>query len=196
MSTILYYSNFCQNCKQVLSVISRSPVKDEMHFLCVDNRVKGSNGGTYIKLQDGQQVILPPTVSKVPALLLLNRGHHVLFGEEIMQHIQPSVDAMKQTAVAHHGEPMAFSLGGGGFGVASDNYSFLDMSTSDLSATGDGGMRQQHMYAGVSHTDQIETPPDNYSPDTIGNQSMEQFQQKREADVRMKQNQPPGGMGR
>jgi hypothetical protein len=167
-----------------------------MHFLCVDNRVKGSNGATYIKLQDGQEVILPPTVSKVPALLLLNRGHHVLFGEEIMQHIQPSVDAMKQTAVAHHGEPMAFSLGGGGFGVASDNYSFLDMSTSDLSATGDGGMRQQHMYAGVSHTDQIETPPDNYSPDTIGNQSMEQFQQKREADVRMKQNQPPGGMGR
>lgn len=196
MSTILYYSNFCQNCKQLLNVISRSPVKDEMHFLCVDNRVKGSNGATYIKLQDGQEVILPPTVSKVPALLLLNRGHHVLFGEEIMQHIQPSVDAMKQTAVAHHGEPMAFSLGGGGFGVASDNYSFLDMSTSDLSATGDGGMRQQHMYAGVSHTDQIETPPDNYSPDTIGNQSMEQFQQKREADVRMKQNQPPGGMGR
>lgn len=194
MSTILYYSNFCQNCKQVLSVISRSPVKDEMHFLCVDNRVKGSNGGTYIKLQDGQQVILPPTVSRVPALLLLNRGHHVLFGEEIMKHIQPSVDAMKQTAVAHHGEPMAFSLGGGCFGVASDSYSFLDMSTSDLSATGDGGMRQQHMYAGVSHTDQIETPPDNYSPDTIGNHSMDQLQQKREADVMMKQDQPPGGM--
>ena len=196
MSTILYYSNFCQNCKQVLSVVSRSPVKDEMHFLCVDDRVKGSNGATYIKLPDGQQVILPPTVSRVPALLLLNRGHHVLFGEEIMQHIQPSVEAMKQTAVVQNGEPMAFSLGGGSFGVASDSYSFLDMSSDDLSAKGNGGMRQQHMYAGVSHTDQIETPPDNYSPDTIGNLSMEQLQQKREADVKMKQGPPPGGMGR
>lgn len=196
MSIILYYSNFCQNCKQVLSVVSRSPVKDEMHFLCVDNRVKGSNGATYIKLQDGQQVILPPTVSRVPALLLLNRGHHVLFGEEIMQHIQPSVEAIKQKAVVQNGEPMAFSLGGGGFGVASDNYSFLDMSSDDLSAKGNGGMRQQHMYAGVSYTDEIETPPDNYSPDTIGSLSMEQLQQNRETDVKMKQIPPPDATGR
>lgn len=193
MSTILYYSNFCENCKQVLSVVSRSPVKDEMHFLCVDDRVKGTNGATYIKLQNGEKVILPPTVSRVPALLLLNRGHHVLFGEEIMQHIQPSVDVMKQKAVKQTGEPMAFSLGGGGFGVASDNFSFLDMSPDDLAAKGDGGMRQQHMYAGVSHTDQIETPPDNYSSDTVGNVSMEQLQQNRASDVRMNDGSPPGG---
>lgn len=198
MSTIFYYSNFCQNCKQVLSVVSRSPVKDEMHFLCVDDRVKGANGATYIKLPDGQKVILPPTVSRVPALLLLNRGHHVLFGEEIMQHIQPSVEAMKHTAVVHQGEPMAFSLGGGSFGVASDSFSFLDMSTDDLSAKGGGGLRQQHMYAGISHSDQIETPPDNYSPDTIGNGgvSMEQLQASRESDVRLKEGPPPVGMDR
>ena len=167
-----------------------------MHFLCVDNRVKGNNGATYIKLQDGQQVILPPTVTRVPALLLLNRGHHVLFGEEIMQHIQPSVDVMKQNAVKQTGEPMAFSLGGGSFGVASDSYSFLDMSSDDLSAKGNGGMRQQHMYAGVGHTDQIETPPDNYSPDTIGNMSMEQLQASRESEIRMKGGPPPGGIDR
>lgn len=196
MSTILYYSNYCQNCKQVLGVVSRSPVKDEMHFLCVDDRIKGNNGATYIKLQDGQQVILPPTVTRVPALLLLNRGHHVLFGEEIMKHIQPSVDVMKQKAVKQSGEPMAFSLGGGSFGVASDSYSFLDMSSDDLAAKGNGGMRQQHMYAGVGHADQIETPPDNYSPDTIGNGgvSMEQLQASRASEVRMKEGPPPGGI--
>jgi hypothetical protein len=171
-------------------------VKDEMHFLCVDDRIKGNNGATYIKLQDGQQVILPPTVTRVPALLLLNRGHHVLFGEEIMKHIQPSVDVMKQKAVKQSGEPMAFSLGGGSFGVASDSYSFLDMSSDDLAAKGNGGMRQQHMYAGVGHADQIETPPDNYSPDTIGNGgvSMEQLQASRASEVRMKEGPPPGGI--
>ena len=85
---------------------------------------------------------------------------------------------MKQSAVKQSGEPMAFSLGGS-YGVASDSYSFLDMSSDDLSAKRNGGMRQQHMYAGISHTDQIETPPDNYSPDTIGNMSMEQQQVER-----------------
>ena len=28
-------------------------------------------------------------------------------------------------------------------------------------------MRQQHHYASIQHVDKIETPPDNYEPDTI-----------------------------
>lgn len=185
MSTILYYSNYCQNCKALLQEISKSNVKDDMHFICIDKRHRGNNGATYIVLQNGQEVLLPPTINKVPALLLLNRGHKVLFGEEIKRHIMPVIEAQQQEAVAVNGEPMAFSLGGfgGGFGVASDNYSFLDQSADDLSAKGDGGMRQQHHYAGVQWQDQIETPPDNYSPDTIGSVSMEQLQQQRASDV-------------
>jgi DNA gyrase inhibitor GyrI len=44
-------------------------------------------------------------------------------------------------------------------------------------------MRQQHHYAGVSYNDNIETPPDNYSADTIGSVSMDQLQQQRTADI-------------
>ena len=181
MSTILYYSNLCQNCKHILNIISRSPVKDEMHFLCVDNRVKGINGRTHIKLSDGQQVVLPQTVTKVPALLLMNRNNHVLFGEEIMQHIQPSIDEMKQTAVKQTGEPSAYSLGNGcGYGVASDNYSFLDQSIESLSAKGDGGLRQIKNYATLEYLDNIETPPDDYTPNKIGSVNMEKIQTERE----------------
>ena len=187
MSTILYYSNYCDNCKKLLGVIGKSPVKDEMHFLCVDNRTKGENGATYLVMQNGQQVLLPPSVSRVPALLLLNRGHKVLFGEEIMRHISPEIEAQKQSAVQQHGEPSAFTLGGFGssFGVASDNYSYLDQTAEDLSAKGGGGMRQQHHYASVNYQDSIETPPDNYQADTIGNGgvTMEQLQQQRAQDI-------------
>ena len=85
-----------------------------------------------------------------------------------------------------NGEPSAFALnamGGGGFGVVSDNYSFLDQTADSLSAKGDGGLRQLHQYATVEMRDNIDTPPDNYTPDKVGDVSMEQLQQQRNAQV-------------
>lgn len=180
MSTILYYSNYCNNCKHILSFLSKTTtVKEDIHFLCIDNREKKNNGMTYIKLANGEEVLLPPTITKVPALLLINRGYHVLFGDEILQHIQPPAEAMKQQSVSQHGEPSAFALGIGGYGVASDHYSFLDQTPDELLAKGAGGMRQSHHYANIVHSDKIETPPDTYSADTIGNVSLDQLQQQR-----------------
>ena len=188
MSTILYYSNYCNNCKTLLSMISRSQdIQKQMHFLCVDSRVKGENGSMYISLENGQQVLLPPTVVKVPALLLLNRGHQVLFGEDIMRHIKPEIEVQQQVATQYNGEPMAFSLGSmsGGFGVTSDTYSYWDQDAEELTAQGSGGMRQQHHYASVTYKDNIDTPPDTYSADTIGNVSIEQLQSQRDNDTRI-----------
>ena len=71
----------------------------------------------------------------------------------------------------------------GGFGVASDNYSFLDQSADELSAKGNGGMRQLYNYATIDLVDKIETPPDNYTPDKVGSVSLEQLQQKRNSDI-------------
>ena len=93
---------------------------------------------------------------------------------------------MQASAVNNNGEPMAFSLMGGnsGFGVASDNYSFLDQDHNELSAKGNGGMRQQHHYASLEHNDDISTPPDTYSADTIGNISLEQLQTQRNSEIK------------
>ena len=70
-------------------------------------------------------------------------------------------------------------------GVSSDFYSFLDQSSDELSAKGAGGMRQSHHYASISQQDQIETPPDNYNADTIGEVSINKLQSQRENDVKM-----------
>lgn len=185
MSSILYYSNACANSKRLLQKISTTNAKDDMHFVCVDKRTRKPNGATYVMLGNGQEILLPPSITRVPALLLLNRGHHVLFGGEIDQHIEPQYTAQQQQAMnIETGEPEAFSLGGGaGFGVSSDQFSFLDQDAESLSAKGDGGMRQLHHYASVDHRDQIQTPPDNYQPDTVGNISLDQLQQQRNADL-------------
>jgi len=186
MSKVLYYSNYCEHSKKVLSIISRSNLKNEMYFICVDKRVK-KNGAVYVILENGEEILLPPTIVRVPALLLLDRGHQVLFGEDIINMIKPQIQERENKATNFNGEPLAFSLnsmGGGGYGVASDNYSFLDQNSEELSAKGDGGMRQIHHYASITHMDKIETPPDTYRPDKIGEVSMDKLRRDRENSIK------------
>jgi len=188
MSSILYYSNYCENSKKIIQTLSNTQVKDDMHFISIDKRNKKGNGATYIQLENGQEILLPPTINKVPALLLLNKNHQVLFGNDIMNYLEPKELVEQNIATKNNGEPMAFSINsncGGCFGVASDNYSFLDQSPDELSAKGSGGLRQQHHYSLLdNNNDTIETPPDNYDPQRIGEVSIEQLQQNREKDLR------------
>ena len=193
MSSIIYYSNSCDRCKAVLTALSKSQVSNDIHFLCIDRRVKSSTGAVHILTESGEKVLLPPQVNRVPALLLLNKGHLVLYGDQILQHFQPKNVALNDHATGFNGEPNAFALGresmGSGFGVASDNYSFLDQSADELSAKGNGGMRQLYNYATIDLVDKIETPPDTYSPDKVGSVSMEQLQQKRQSEIQNQQQQ-------
>jgi hypothetical protein len=167
--------------------LSKSQVSNEIHFLCIDKRVKSSTGAVHILTETGEKVLLPPQVNRVPALLLLNKGHQVLYGDQILQHFQPKNVALNDQATGFNGEPNAFALGresmGSGFGVASDNYSFLDQSADELSAKGNGGMRQLYNYATIDIVDKIETPPDTYSPDKVGSVSLEKLQQQRNSDI-------------
>jgi hypothetical protein len=202
MSSIIYYSNSCDRCKAVLTALSKSQVSNDIHFLCIDRRVKSSTGAVHILTESGEKVLLPPQVNRVPALLLLNKGHLVLYGDQILQHFQPKNVALNDQATGFNGEPNAFALGresmGSGFGVASDNYSFLDQSADELSAKGNGGMRQLYNYATIDLVDKIETPPDTYSPDKVGSVSMEQLQQKRQSEIQnpqQQQNMVVGGGG-
>ena len=145
MSSILYYSKFCSNCDKLLQMLSKSQTKSDIHFLCIDKRVQKGDD-THLILENGQEILLPPTVNRVPALLLLNRGHQVLFGKDIYAHIKPQEVVLNNQATSGQGEPQAFALGQGGFGVSSDNYSFWDQGSDDLATKGAGGLRQMHNY--------------------------------------------------
>jgi hypothetical protein len=194
MSTILYYSNFCQHSKSLLQTFGKSPLSKNVHFICIDKRVKDPSGKTHIVLENGQKIILPENVTKVPALLLLNDNYRVLYGESILQHFKPMQEVTIKQATFNNIEPMAFSFGGGGGGsasgfgaVVSDQYSFLDMNDEDLSAKGNGGMRQMHNYVDLNYSDKISTPTDdvNYKGSNKLPQDLtiEQLQQQRENEL-------------
>lgn len=187
MSSILYYSNFCEHSKKLLQTISKANVSKDIHFICIDKRTKDANNKIYIILENGQKIIMPENVTRVPALLLLNQGYNVLYGESILQHLKPRQEQMVKQATQNNLEPMAFGFSGNGFGgIASDQYSFLDMDSDSLSAKGNGGMRQMHNYVDLNYSDKINTPEDDHdykgSNKISGDLTIEQLQQQREQE--------------
>ena len=65
----------------------------------------------------------------------------------------------------------------------SDHYSFLDQSVDELSTKGNGGLRQIHNYVTINSVDDIQTPPDNYKADTIGEISVDTMVQQRNQNI-------------
>ena len=53
MSCILYYSNFCENCKKLLIILSKSGIKNNIHYICTDKRIQ-KNNATYVILENNQ----------------------------------------------------------------------------------------------------------------------------------------------
>lgn len=164
MSTILYYSNFCEHSKKVIQTLSKSSVAKDIHFICIDKRVKDGNNKVYIVLPNEQKIIMPENVTKVPALLLLKDNYKVLYGEAIYNYFKPEEKVITKQATNNNLEPMAFSFGMGCGGISSDNYSFLDMDSDSLGTKGNGGLRQMHSYVSLQNENQftIPTPEDDF----------------------------------
>ena len=156
MSAILYYSNYCNSCKKMLMYFSKSKIKNDIHFIPIDSRVE-ENGKMYIVLENGQKMLFPPILTKVPALLLLHQGNRIIYGDNIYKQYQQQEAILNQKATNNNMEPLAFS--GYEMGTSmSDTYSYLDQTPDEMNAKGEGGLRQMHSFVKLNHTDRIETP--------------------------------------
>ena len=188
MSCILYYSNFCDHSKKLLQNISKSSLIDDIHFICIDKRIKEKDGKIYIILENGQKLIMPDNVDKVPALLLLS-NFNVLYGEDIYNYAKPKQTQMVSQATMNNMEPIAYCLGGGAYGgIVSDNFSFLDMDSESLQAKGNGGLRQLHNYVSLNNDEHVNiyTPSEDNTPKSQKIQeglTIEQLQQQRDQDI-------------
>jgi hypothetical protein len=197
MSTILYYSKFCEHSNKLLQTLSKIGPQKDIHFICIDKRVKDSNNKMFIVLENGQKIIMPENVNRVPALLLLNQNYQVLYGEAILNHLKPAQEVAVKKATQNNMEPMAFSFATGGFGdIVSDAYSFLDQGSEELQAKGSGGMRQMHNYVDLNYSDNISTPADDHdykgSNKLSGDLTVEKLQQQRESELqKITGNKPP-----
>jgi hypothetical protein len=188
--SILYYSNFCEPSKKLLQYVSKIQVSKDIHFICIDKRVRDNDGKIYIVLQ---KIIMPENITKVPALLLLNQNYKVIYGDQIYEYIKPIQKQEIKQATRNNMEPHSFAFdafSGFGGGIVSDNYSFLDQNDEDLGVKGNGGMRQMHSYVSLndSMNMSIYSPKDDYeykSSEKLkdGQISLENLQKQRDQDI-------------
>ena len=106
---------------------------------------------------------LPPMITCVPTMCI-TPAYEILQGEKILDYFLPIVKNLNDEKTLINMEPNSFSLEKetiGQFGVSSDNYSFWDSNEQDLSAKGNGGMKQTYNYSCITDNNgEIYTPPD------------------------------------
>jgi hypothetical protein len=204
MSVLLYYSNHCDRCKILINIIARDLDKKQIsniHFINIDRRIT-DNGYNYAILDNGQRFNIPRVIEKVPAIILLNEGNTVLFGNSIYQYFGLNLlinngkyNAQTRTNIMEKHEPEPFSfdaISSSYVGVTSDKYSFLDISAEDMMAKGNGGLSQLHSYITLDDYDngklRIEAPEDNGDGPKMS-LSINQLREQREAEIKM--NSPP-----
>jgi len=182
MSRVLYYSNHCAHCKNILVKLSRSSIKADIHFLCIDKRFK-IDGKTYIILEDGDKILLPKNISKVPALMLLYKNNEVLFGEEIENYFNVIIKNKEEIQTNNRNvesEPQSFSMMNSQGFVKSDVYSFIDLTPEELGAKGNGGTRMMYNYASLNNMEKINTPEEDYKPNKVDETEIKKYQEERQ----------------
>ena len=185
---ILYYSNYCPHSQKVLQTLVKGNLSDKVSFICIDKRqTDNKNGQTYVHLENGGKVVLPPNVQSVPSLLLVKDNYRIICGDEILRFYHKDLKSQSDIATKQNGEPSSYQLmkANGGTNVTSEQYTLYDMSPDELSAKGNGGNRQLHNYVPVSNNmNLIPTPDDTYKPDKVSNDvTVDSLQQRRMDEI-------------
>lgn len=182
---LLFFSELCNHSKEILGTLKQQNVLDKVDLICIDNRFI-ENNITYIYINNKQTMPLPPMITCVPTLCIMP-NHEVLKGSQILNYFKPMSKNIEDERDKLNMEPNAFSLESetnGSFGVCSDSYSFWDTNSDDLSAQGNGGIRQMYTYASIennNNTEQIYTPPQESNNEN--KISLDQIQQQRNNEL-------------
>jgi N-acetylglutamate synthase/N-acetylornithine aminotransferase len=110
---LFYYSNYCKHSQKVFNILIKARLENEFEFICIDKRGRDpSTNQTFIILENGKRMLLPPNVHSVPAMLLVKEQYRVLYGDEILDHYNSKISNDTMVATQFNGEPMAHNLGG------------------------------------------------------------------------------------
>ena len=110
-----------------------------------------------------------------------------MVGEDVFNFLRPQLNQEKEVATQNNMEPLAYSTYEMGT-TLSDNYSYLDQTNEEMLAKGDGGVRQMHSFVRLNHNDKINTPPEDYEPDKVGQVDLGKIQAKREQEIQLSKN--------
>jgi len=167
---VLYYSNNCKHCQKLLAHLAKIGVLEKYNFICIDRRsVDPNTRQVSITLDRGVKASLPPNVSRVPTLLLVNQKFTAIIGDDIYNYVNANVKKDQDPtnlAVENGGEPIGYILSpsSGGVNIISETYTMYNAPPEELSAKGTGGTRQMHNYVPVNRDPiSIKTPQDESS---------------------------------
>lgn len=129
---VLYYSNFCINCKDFMNILCKAPIYNKF---------------TKINVSEGT-VNIPPFIKSVPTILVPNSSKP-LVGEEVFKWLEEiseqRMNGKDQSIIPYHPDEMD--------GVLGDNYSYLDVKDTD--------QPMEHNFVYIKKAEQkIETPPE------------------------------------
>lgn len=185
---ILYYSSFCKHSNKLLPYLQQNDLGGNLDFVCIDKRFVKDNV-TYV-LSNQQAIPLPPMINSVPTLCIMP-NFEILTGNKIVEFFKPYTKSIDEEREVLNNEPNPYCLEKetiGSYGVSSDSFSFYDASDKELSASGDGGLRQLYNYSTISEGSNIQDNNQIYTPQDEGrekkmNVSLEQLQQRRNNEI-------------
>lgn len=204
MSILLYYSNRCNYCRKLITIMSKNLEQKQLsnvHFVNIDRRIT-KNGNTYALLDNGQEFHIPRAIESVPAIIILNEGNNILFGNSIYQYfglnliLNSGKSGGSREQITQTDDPEPFTFEGvacSNVGITSDKYSFFDSASDEMLAGGCGGLRQLHSYITLNDYDngnlRINTPEDSGDGPKI-NFDLNKLQEQRLKDIQMKGGPP------
>jgi gliding motility-associated-like protein len=151
---VLYYSNNCKYCQKLLAHLAKIGVLDKYNFICIDRRsVDPNTRQITITLDRGVKTTLPPNVSRVPTLLLVNQKYTAVIGDDIYTYVESKVQPdPNNMATANGGEPIGYiiSPSSGGVNIVSETFTMYNAPPEELSAKGNGGTRQMYNYVSAN----------------------------------------------
>ena len=192
---ILYYSNYCKHSQKIVQALVKNNMQDKLSYICIDKRKKDtSDNQTYIYLENGNRVVMPPNLHSVPGLLMVSNNYQLIYGDDIMTNFHGDFKK-NNTKTDIVKEPTGYSLllqSSGGTHILSEKYTNYDMTPDELSTKSTSNTRQMYNYVSANDTAIfIETPPDNYTPDKLSeNTTLDDLQQKRIDDLGLNKENP------
>lgn len=199
MAFVLYYSSYCEQCNRLLRILAESPVqlRNQIHFISVDaRRYDAETRRTLLVLDNGTQMVLPPSIQRVPAMICVTKGNRLVFGSEsILNFLQGSAagggaaaapPTMVPVAAQPGIQPSNLGVPSGAppvppgditfhdfpSSIQSDKYSFLG--SNEVMSMEGGGRSQQT----------IRTPAEDYAREKLGSDiTIDKLIAKRNADI-------------
>ena len=183
--SILYYSKQCVYSNELLVLLSKTKQSKDIHFICIDKRIVNKDGKINIILENGSKVLLHPNINSVPSLYNIKTNSIFIGFKNILKELNPIEKQINNQATQNNGEPKAFMISEMGNSL-SDNYSYLSLTSEELSAKGNGGLKMMHNTLGVNDNFTINTPEEDYVPDKIGTVDLGKLKNMRNNDIGLK----------